>query len=369
VRRSTFAATLGVFAASSLSAALGCGNAAAPGADAGGVVAEICTDGVDNDGNGLVDCEDPACQAGYTCVAAPAGWSFGAFASIAPGGQARPCPPGYATSPTFVQEPASSVTCTCTCPSTCGEVFCGGSPNAPPGPVVVSGASADGGCAAPVGGVVPSSGCSALQLSKGQAIGFAAPPFESSGTLSEGLATVGHPEDVLCFAPTGGGCGAGQACVPRPSSTWKLCGVQAAAVDDGPLTADGVCPHDLVASLPGEAAEIGDAGDAGDAGAPLVFAVATRWDESSACNECDCESDPEAGCADAVLTLYADSSCQSPVSKVGPGVCAPVAQDIRSASYGATAVHIGCTDDSHPAPTGVETPYPDAGFVVCCGHG
>jgi len=31
--------------------------------DAGSQPTEDCTDGIDNDGNGLVDCADPACQA------------------------------------------------------------------------------------------------------------------------------------------------------------------------------------------------------------------------------------------------------------------------------------------------------------------
>ena len=79
---------------------------------------ENCTDGIDNDCNGLVDCQDPACTgAGYRCVldpaSAPGGWSFVAFdATTQPG-----CPTPLGThavdvNPTNLSSPAS---CSCVC--------------------------------------------------------------------------------------------------------------------------------------------------------------------------------------------------------------------------------------------------------------
>ena len=42
----------------------------------GNVGSEDCTDGVDNDGNGHVDCEDPGCQPAFWCAPAiPLGWT------------------------------------------------------------------------------------------------------------------------------------------------------------------------------------------------------------------------------------------------------------------------------------------------------
>lgn len=41
----------------------------------GGAGAEACTDGIDNDGDGYVDCEDPDCQPAFQCVlSVPRGW-------------------------------------------------------------------------------------------------------------------------------------------------------------------------------------------------------------------------------------------------------------------------------------------------------
>ncbi len=52
------------------------GSAGEPGGSGGGLSDEVCDDGIDNDGNGLVDCEDGACKAvGYRCVpAVPEEW-------------------------------------------------------------------------------------------------------------------------------------------------------------------------------------------------------------------------------------------------------------------------------------------------------
>src|SRR5580698_10770098 len=92
-------------------AVVGCAqHGAAPKPD-GGASPENCTDGIDNDGNGLVDCADPACQPAYTCVTAPAGWTIGAFLPSVADQPGPSCPTGYAPSPLHVQQPAFSVTC------------------------------------------------------------------------------------------------------------------------------------------------------------------------------------------------------------------------------------------------------------------
>ena len=302
-----------------------------------------------------MDCADPACQPDYTCVAAPTGWAPGAFlASIPDQGAPSSCPAGYAPSPLRVQMPAFTVTCSCTCGSSCGEVVCGiSTADYPPGPLTLGTAGPDGGCSDVDAGSLTSPGCVPYQLKAGQSIGFAKPPVYISSTLSMGDTGVGHLNALLCTAPvTGGGCGAGRACVPKPTTEWSICLYQAASVDGRSLSAAVACPQAWVSSL----------GSAG--GAPIAVGVATSWDDSNACTPCDCETDPEAGCADAALTLYSDSSCQTVVTTVGPGVCGSVDADIQSAQYTATPTHAGCTN-SPSAPTGVEKSSPDAGYVVC----
>jgi hypothetical protein len=337
----------------------GCnGHSAGRIADAGNNAPENCTDGVDNDGNGLVDCEDPACQAGYTCVTVPADWTIGAFLPNLPEQTQPSCPPGYAPKPLLVQEPASTVTCSCTCGTSCGEIFCDPSTvSSPPGPVILTTDGPDGGCSEGDAGTVTSSACVPYHLTAGQSIGFAHPPIWGSSILSIGNITVGHPNAVLCTASaTGGGCGAGRACVQKPSSgDWGICPYQSSKVDGKPLSAPLACPEVWLNSVNN------------DGGTPVAVTVATSWDVSGSCTPCECDTDPEAGCADATLKLYSDPNCQSSVATVDPGVCAVVSADIQSAQYAATPVHAGCTN-SPSVQTGIETSSPNAGYVVCCAH-
>ena len=72
---------------------------------------EICDDGLDNDCNGLKDCEDPACG-GFACVAAPPdGWALIALALTAP----PACPTGFASADVRVLAGTDTTGCPCTC--------------------------------------------------------------------------------------------------------------------------------------------------------------------------------------------------------------------------------------------------------------
>jgi hypothetical protein len=85
--------------------------------------AENCTNGIDDDCNGLVDCADPHCtMAGFACTAAavPSGWTFIAFSE-----KTRPvCPAMYDAEQTIVSGVAGAADgCGCTCSgsaATCG---------------------------------------------------------------------------------------------------------------------------------------------------------------------------------------------------------------------------------------------------------
>jgi hypothetical protein len=78
---------------------------------------ENCTNGIDDNCDGKIDCADPTCT-GYSCaMAVPAGWSgpallwTGTFGTPAPS-----CPSGYTPSLDANQGPSGSPdTCTCTC--------------------------------------------------------------------------------------------------------------------------------------------------------------------------------------------------------------------------------------------------------------
>lgn len=80
---------------------------------------ELCTNGVDDNGDSLVDCADPACGAGYRCVPAPpAGFSeVFALSTVGPG--LSPTCGGSYTVPQMsglYQEPAAApAACDCQC--------------------------------------------------------------------------------------------------------------------------------------------------------------------------------------------------------------------------------------------------------------
>jgi hypothetical protein len=100
-------------------------QADAPQADVCGST-ENCTDGIDNNCDGLTDCQDPLCvQSGYSCVdPAPVGWSFIAFTAAS-----QPaCPSELPQSALVdVDVTAAPAQCSCTCtldsPPACTGMF------------------------------------------------------------------------------------------------------------------------------------------------------------------------------------------------------------------------------------------------------
>ena len=75
--------------------------------------AESCTNGVDDDCNGLVDCADPACaKQGYTCATpAPTGWDFVALDATSQTG----CPATLTQKNVDVDPANTPAVCGCTC--------------------------------------------------------------------------------------------------------------------------------------------------------------------------------------------------------------------------------------------------------------
>lgn len=85
----------------------------AGGADACDAAVEDCTNGLDDNCNGLVDCADPECASqGFACTpAVPVGWSLVAYVE-----NARPsCPVGWGASAPNVEGPDGGGACQCAC--------------------------------------------------------------------------------------------------------------------------------------------------------------------------------------------------------------------------------------------------------------
>jgi hypothetical protein len=307
---------------------LGDGPTEAPVADACGPV-EICTDGIDNDCNGLVDCADPACaQAGYTCVAQPPpGWSLVAFTPT----QSLGCPRVFpATTDVDVDPTPLPAQCSCTCdlitpPSSCAAMVTtrtgdngacanlGGSP------------AADGTCGGPISltANVQVSGADGFHGSCAPNVVTTRPsPNTTRGEVCSGV-------------KIGGGCPAGQACLLAPSPFFACIAAPTQVV----------CP-------PG-------------AGYPNGHFVGSNND-SRGCAGCACNTPPVCGLTwdffngpncmgSPQLTLYPDGSCMATNGK----------KDYQSNRLTGNPQNASCAGPTQqPQPTGALTL--DREQTVCC---
>ncbi|WP_437524977.1 hypothetical protein WME79_37085 [Sorangium sp. So ce726] len=202
-------------ASSTAAAGSGGGNG---GAGAGGSTpVEDCLDGIDTDGDGAVDCEDPDCQLDFECVDAPvSGWS-GALrvqkvrspAATAPG----PCPGGKPPA-VYHAGPSAPECAACQCElvgAKCNapQMTCSTGTACLPGFAHNEFQETDTACAnagSPPGGY---KGC---RLTKGSAL-------VESGVCEVGGGGLATKEtwadEVRVCAAAGAGCGAAQVCAPK----------------------------------------------------------------------------------------------------------------------------------------------------------
>jgi hypothetical protein len=90
---------------------------------------EVCTNGIDDDCDGLVDCADPHCNAGYACLGIPSGWDGYYAVYDGPTGSGVPnCTSGFPVGgPVLYRNPQGSAavcsTCSCDAPQgvACGD--------------------------------------------------------------------------------------------------------------------------------------------------------------------------------------------------------------------------------------------------------
>jgi hypothetical protein len=180
-----------------------------------------CLDGVDNNGDGLADCADPTCTAGYECVQAPPP-SVPLGLHITSGS----CPADYNTATAYHSGLVAGTCSGCSCASYYGatvEVYgssstCGGS-----GPSVRN------------IGTNNSSFCNTIAVATYQSIAVSV--VTADHCAAGGSATQSTPSwstnDTFCAARTSATCGnANQVCVAKPVST-TVCAAVAAG---------GTCP-------------------------------------------------------------------------------------------------------------------------------
>ena len=201
---------------------------AAPRDDGGG--RERCENDLDDDGNGLVDCADPACAADYECVETPPdGWEGPLFLrEVAFDEPATPCAGGVAPR-SHGQGDASTVTCApCACgaladaacsppPLHCyyGVAGCSGGQDDD-----LTGAANDAGCLTLPAQGVPSS-CMVTGAGAVASEG-ACPP--TGGAIASGPPVPRRIDD--CRGPMRvGGCEAGRVCAHKPATGYGVAGV------------------------------------------------------------------------------------------------------------------------------------------------
>lgn len=244
---------------------------------------EVCTNGVDDDCNGLTDCADPACTgAGFACVpGVPSGFSFEGVDTS----DTASCPAGLTQGDAVVSATGGSATCNCTCgpgqPPTClygtiatrdGTASCG-----------PTGASYDAtGACVMVGGVEPGVLQGSAQTPMGGSC--AAAPTKTIPTASvTRWRTCGYG------GPFGAGCAAGQVCAPVPAGQ-KVCVSATGAV---------TCPTTYPSSTP----------------------TGSGVSDTRDCTACTCAA-PSQTCGPSSLEFFATTTCGTPAVTVAlDGFC------------------------------------------------
>ncbi|MGO8994037.1 MAG: hypothetical protein ACLQVI_11965 [Polyangiaceae bacterium] len=310
-----------------------------------------CLDGIDNDCNGLTDCADPACTAGYTCVpAATPDGGFTGFAIYEPT-QTTACPASYPTQTNTYEDlivlPATCSACTCTAEgASCGDSTLVCTTSAPPG------CGPDGGVSAVVGPACspydagapfgPTTSCtlSVPPATAGSCTaggGAATLPSVNFGELSRVCAATEGP---------GAGCSAGSVCVAKPPAGFH--GACVFVATSG--TAE--CP-------------------AGYGSAHVTMPSATSFTDTRGCTSCGCGGASGASCSGAA-SLYSGPGCGgpagTPVVVPADGAChgglfAPP-ESVSSVTLDAGVVSEGACTPSGGQAKGSVTPEDQT--VYCC---
>jgi hypothetical protein len=248
------------------------GGAAGVGGSAG---SENCLNGIDDDGDSLVDCADSDCSPGFECVDVPSGWKPVSTASQ-DWSASLPSPAGCASGDTPVRYfvgPAGLAKCTaCSCGALTAAT-CGDTP--------ISCAIGNTTCAGATPITVTS--CQDFSAPSNKAIScvLGTTPL-SGGSCAPSTPTLDPQNPWQSVTDTcelkGGGCGSGQACVPKLT----------AANDSACIAIDG------------------------KAGCPSAWPSA-RWAytggaDTRSCDSCSC-TPSNVQCASDSFNLMTDSGC------------------------------------------------------------
>lgn len=290
-------------------------------------LAEDCLDGVDNDGDGDIDCADAECVPGFECVpVAPSGW-MGPFLVTRTDYPAAPpaCDGGDAPA-VFYAGPAGPAECSA---CSCGDLA--GASCSVPGLTCWAGSSSCNGTATDWTPTLADGQCKKPNNLLGFNANLSCSVTSPSQVLEKGScppSSVDFPnkdtwanEVGACKLDVGAGCGNGQACVPKaPAGDGNANCIQ--------KTGDTVCP----------------AGAYSQKG--LVYTGGT---DSRSCTDCAC-GDSATACNGGGYTFYDADQCGN-----GGDPPAPIGQNCQNVSplldFGSWSVKANL-----PAPSGACQP-------------
>jgi hypothetical protein len=299
------------------------------GSGGGPIEGENCINGVDDDGQGGIDCEDPACN-GYACVPAPeADWMGPALLYIGAG----PLPScGGSLTVAFdggTVLAAAAAECDCSCGSPPPAVC-----STPPSLERFTAA----GCGVPQAQVTPAAPGTCTSV---DSVGAAS--FRSTATVPDVSTCAPSVVSVipsayfdtqarLCGGPVGAGCEGG-GCFPEPSGDLhEVCIHQSGDLE---------CP----------------------AGYPVKHLLFGGFDDSRACGPCNCGA-PAGGYCGGVMVIYGDPGCalQGPQISIS-GMCVDAGTPVGSVIWNAVT-NAGECPAGGGAPVGGVTPTQPR--TACC---
>ncbi len=238
---------------------------------------EVCSNGVDDDGDGAADCADPDCQPGYQCAPAvdPVSGYQGYFrAAQVPFTAAETSTCGGGASPIVFYESLQGTAASCT-NCTCGALT--GATCTPPTFVLYDSATSCAGTASitdPLGtckGELP-------KMTKPELAGVLSGSWAMNGSCTPSTVTVTkNPpwqlRDEVCPVAVGGGCGAGKVCAPKSDGKHPELCVRAVAGTPP-------CPKGYATELD----------------------VYGSFKDTRGCSACNCK--PVAGCGGGAVQVY-----------------------------------------------------------------
>ncbi len=343
----TTAATGTGGATSSTTASTGTVTMATSSSSGGGP--ENCLDGVDNDGNGKVDCADPACSADYECVdAAPTNWTGPDL--VKTGASATPGCPDDFTAEQLSANPADPAACTsCSCGDAQGvacsspPISCWSGSNDCSNGIGTTNAGwtdalKNGACDKPTNllGIHNQLSCevtSASQLTSGGTCKPSAVDFSNKASFKSHL-------DACRVTAVGGGCGAGKVCVPKVQTGGNT-NESVCVRRDG----DQTCPSGWTTQMKGY----------------------TGADDTRACTSCACGA-PASSCQGGSYTFYDADNCGAGATvAVTSNTCTDVSSVLSNGQWSVKEtlpVGKGSCQPSGGAPVGSVTPT--GPVTYCC---